>query len=155
LIEALPEGAHLVIVGDGPMRTALEEMVDRRGIRERTLFAGNQNDVVPWLQAFDVFALPSYANEGVPQALVQAMMAGLPCVTTHVGSIAELAKPGETALVVPPENAAALRAALERLLADAPLRNKLGESARAHCVASYSQERMLDRMETIYRQVSR
>jgi glycosyltransferase involved in cell wall biosynthesis len=155
LIEALPEGAHLVIVGDGPMRTALEEMVDRRGIRDRTIFAGNQSDVVPWLRTFDVFALPSYANEGVPQALVQAMMVGLPCVTTHVGSIAELAKPDETALVVPPENAAALRGALERLLGDPPLGKKLGEAARAHCVARYSREGMLDRMEAIYRQVSR
>ena len=155
LIEALPDGAHLVIVGDGPMRAVLEQMVDQRGIRDRTTFAGNQSDVVPWLQAFDVFALPSYANEGVPQALVQAMMVGLPCVTTHVGSIAELAKADETAFVVPAENAAALRAAIERLLADPAQRKRLGEAARAHCVANYSRDGMLDRMETIYRQVSR
>ena len=64
---------------------------------------------MPWLQALDVFALPSYANEGVPQALVQAMLVGLPCVTTHVGSIAELAQHETTALVVPPQDVAALR----------------------------------------------
>jgi len=155
LIEAMPANAHLVIVGDGPQREALEKLARERSIQDRTMFAGNQSDVVPWLQALDVFALPSYANEGVPQALVQAMMIGLPCVTTHVGSIAELARPDETALVVAPENAAALRAAIERLLADAPLRKRLGDAARAHCVAHYSQEGMLDRMETIYRQVSR
>src|SRR5213075_406871 len=103
LLEALPDGAMLVIVGDGPQREALAERVAALNIQSKVIFAGNQRDVVPWMQALDVFALPSYANEGVPQALVQAMLVGLPCVTTHVGSIDELAIEGETALVVLPE----------------------------------------------------
>jgi glycosyltransferase involved in cell wall biosynthesis len=118
-------------------------------------FAGDQADVVPWLQALDAFALPSFANEGVPQALIQAMLAGLPCVTTHVGSIAELARDGETALVVPPKDAAALRAALQRLLADEALGKRLGQGARRHAEANFSYERMLDAMERIYAQVRR
>ena len=157
LIEAfagLPETVGLVMVGDGPMRSLLEAKVDELGIRARTMFAGNRTDVVPWLQALDVFALPSYANEGVPQALVQAMLSGLPCVTTTVGSIAEVAIPGQTALVVPPKDVAALRAALNRLLSDAALRTRLGDAARAHCAASFSYERMLDQMERIYREAS-
>ena len=109
---------------------------------------------VPWLQALDIFALPSYANEGVPQALLQAMLAGLPCVTTHVGGIGELAIDGTTALVVPPENVEALRAALERLMHDETLRANLGGMARQHCVERFSYERMLDRMETIYREAA-
>jgi glycosyltransferase involved in cell wall biosynthesis len=107
--------------------------------------------VVPWLQAFDVFALPSYANEGVPQALIQAMLVGLPAVTTHAGSIAELARDGETALVVPPQQVAPLREALQRLLQSAELRKKLGEAARRHCEANFSYQAMLERMEQIYR----
>jgi glycosyltransferase involved in cell wall biosynthesis len=91
----------------------------------------------------------------VPQALIQAMLAGLPCVTTHAGSIAELARDGETALVVPPKDAAALRAALERLLSDQHLSKRLGEAARKHCAANFSYERMLERMEAIYAQVRR
>jgi glycosyltransferase involved in cell wall biosynthesis len=157
LIEAfagLPESVSLVLVGDGPMRPQLEAKVDQLGLRARTTFAGNRTDVVPWLQALDVFALPSYANEGVPQALVQAMLTGLPCVTTNVGSMAEVAIDGTTALVVPPKDPIALRAALSRLLDDGVLRTRLGEAARAHCAASFSYERMLDRMETIYRQAS-
>ena len=158
LIEAfagLPESVGLVMVGDGPMRAQIEAKVDAMGLRPRVTFAGNRSDVVPWLQAFDVFALPSYANEGVPQALVQAMLAGLACVTTAVGSIAEVAMDGRTALVVPPKDALALRAALSRLLDDGALRMQLGEAARAHCAAGFSYESMLDRMETIYRQASR
>jgi glycosyltransferase involved in cell wall biosynthesis len=158
LIEAvagLPETVSLVVVGDGPMREQLEAKVDQLGLRARTVFAGNRTDVVPWLQAIDVFALPSYANEGVPQALVQAMLTGLACVTTGVGSIAEVALDGKTALVVPPKDPAALRAALSRLLDDGVLRMQLGEAARAHCAANFSQERMLDDMEKIYLQASR
>jgi glycosyltransferase involved in cell wall biosynthesis len=149
LIEALPDDAQLVIVGDGPMRQALERISN-----ERITFVGNKADVVPWLQAFDVFALPSYANEGVPQALAQAMLAGLPCVTTDVGGIGELARDGETALVVPPQDPRALKSALEKLLSDASLRERLGTAARRHAAANFSYEGMIARMESIYRQVS-
>ena len=154
LLEALPEGATLVIVGDGPQREALHARVAELNLKSRVIFAGNQRDVVPWMQALDVFALPSYANEGVPQALVQAMLVGLPVVTTHVGSIAELAIAGETALVVPPQDVGALRMALERLVKDEALRNTLGEAARRHCERTLSAERMLDRMEAIYREAA-
>jgi len=154
LLEALPQGATLVIVGDGPQRDALGSRVKALGIENRVRFAGNQRDVVPWLQALDIFALPSYANEGVPQALLQAMLVGLPCVTTEVGSIRELATDGVTALVVPPQDVPALRLALERLMQDAGLRAQLGAAARRHCVESLSYERMLDRMEAIYREAA-
>jgi glycosyltransferase involved in cell wall biosynthesis len=154
LLEALPEGATLVIVGDGPQREALGARVAELDLQSRVVFAGNQRDVVPWMQALDVFALPSYANEGVPQALVQAMLVGLPCVTTPVGSITELAIDGKTALVVPPRDVPALRAALERLTGDEALRQKLGAAARQHCEQALSVERMLDRMEDIYRRAA-
>ena len=150
LLEALPDEAGLVIVGDGPQRQALEEQVARLRIEYKVLFAGNQRDVVPWLQSFDAFALPSYANEGVPQALIQAMLCGLPCVTTNIGSMAELAIHEETALVVKPQDVPALRAALTRLLRHSDLARSLGTAARAHCAGRFSYERMLDRMESIY-----
>jgi glycosyltransferase involved in cell wall biosynthesis len=157
LIEALAglKDANLLIVGDGPRRQILENFVDAQNMRARTTFAGDQADVVPWLHALDIFVLPSFANEGVPQALIQAMLTGLPCVTTHAGSIAELARHDETALVVPVKDAAALRVALQRLIADPALRKTLGDAARRHCAANYSYQGMLDRMEQIYRQVLR
>jgi len=154
LVEAmarLPVGVQLVIVGDGPQRAALEAQVAALGLGERVRFVGNQADVVPWLQSLDVFALPSYANEGVPQALVQAMLVGLPCITTTAGSIAELATHEATALVVPGQDAQALASAIERLLGDAALAARLGTAARAHCAAHFSYTAMLDRMEAVYR----
>jgi glycosyltransferase involved in cell wall biosynthesis len=154
LVEALPQGATLIMVGAGPQRAALEAQVKDAGLQKRVRFAGNQRDVVPWLQALDIFALPSYANEGVPQALLQAMLVGLPCVTTNVGSIAELAIDGSTALLVPPQDVPALRTALERLMRAAALREQLGAAARRHCAERMSYQRMLDRMEAIYREAA-
>ena len=152
--KASPDSAHLLIVGDGPQREALEALVDTLGLRQRVFLVGNQQDVLPWLQALDVFVLPSYANEGVPQSLMQAMAVALPCITTPVGAILELAEHEVTALVVPPQDVAALAGALQRLLADAGLRQRLGAAARRHIVAAHGREAMLDRMEAIFQRVA-
>lgn len=153
LIEAmaqLPESIELVIVGDGPMRGVLEEKIAKLGLRGRVRMQGEQADVLPWLRALDIFALPSYANEGVPQALVQAMLVELPCITTAVGGIPEIAEHDRTALLVPPQDPQALAAAITRLADNEGLRRELGEAARKHCVEGYSYTRMLERMEAVY-----
>lgn len=147
------ERTLLLIVGDGPQRDALESQAAACGLAERIRFAGNQQDVRPWLHSMDVFALPSYANEGVPQALLQAMLCGLPCVTTDAGSIGEIALDGRTALVVPAQDSSQLSAAVARLLGDAALRQGLGEAARAHCARGFGLETMLDKMEAVFRNV--
>jgi glycosyltransferase involved in cell wall biosynthesis len=152
LVEALhglPRNVGLVIVGDGPQRRNIEAKVRELDLDDRVWLPGNQTDVLPWLQSLDVFALPSYANEGVPQALVQAMLCGLACVTTRAGSIGEVARDGATAIVVAAEDAADLRRGLERALGDADLRTRLGLAARAHCAANFSAKTMLDRMERV------
>jgi glycosyltransferase involved in cell wall biosynthesis len=143
--------AQLIVVGEGPQREALQRQIAERGLRARAHLAGNQNDVAPWLAAFDVFALPSYANEGVPQALVQAMFVGVPCVTTDAGAIGEVAIGDHTALVVAKENAVALGAAIDRLLGDADLGMRLAAAARARVAARFSLAAMLDRMEAVYK----
>jgi len=143
--------ASLVIVGDGPQRAALEAQVDALSLRERVVFAGQRDDVAPWLRALDIFALPSYANEGVPQALLQAMCAGVACITTDAGAIPEIARAGETALVVAKEDATALAGGLDLLLADSAMRTALAERARALVVAQHGMEFMLERMEAVFR----
>ena len=157
LIEAmtrLPEHIELVIVGDGPLREVIEQKIAGLGLQGRVRMQGQQADVLPWLRALDIFALPSYANEGVPQALVQAMLVELACVTTAVGGIPEVAEHERTALMVPARDAAALAAAIERLAGEEGLRRELGEAARKRCVEGYSYERMLERMESVFRNVS-
>ena len=147
------ENWRLLILGDGPRKIYLQEMVARLNLGERVAMLGQRDDPERWLPAFDVFCLPSYANEGVPQALMQAMFAGLPIVTTPVGSISELLEHETSALIVPPENSAALALALQRLL-DAPeLGARLAKAARAKALASYTRDAMLDAMEGIFSQV--
>jgi len=150
-LSKLPGDVGLVIVGDGPQRQNIESRIRELGISDRVWLAGNQRDVLPWLQALDVFALPSYANEGVPQALVQAMLCGLPCVTTAVGGIGEVARDLETALIVRKEDGVELKRGLERLLGDRGLCARLGAAAREHCAAHCSVQTMLDRMEKVFR----
>jgi glycosyltransferase involved in cell wall biosynthesis len=155
LVEAfaggLPSSAHLVIVGDGPQLEALTAQIAQLGLPDRVHLVGNHPDVVPWLQALDVFVLPSYANEGVPQALMQAMACGLPCVTTNVGAIPELARDNLTARVVLGQDAGAIQLAIVELLADESLRSRLGSAAREHVVATHGRALMLDRMEALFR----
>ncbi|HEY6240671.1 MAG TPA: glycosyltransferase family 4 protein [Burkholderiales bacterium] len=154
-LHALPGDVGLVIVGDGPQRQNIETKIRELGTGDRVRLAGNQDNVLPWLQSLDVFALPSYANEGVPQALVQAMLCGLACVTTASGSIGEIARDGVTAIVVRTEDAADLKRGLERALGDAELRRRLGAAARQYCAANLGVETMLDRMERVFRDVAR
>jgi glycosyltransferase involved in cell wall biosynthesis len=157
LLEALATlsdlGPHLAIVGDGPQRAALEEQANTLGIAGRVSFAGNRIDVSPWLQSFDLFVLPSYANEGVPQALLQAMFTGLAAVTTNAGAISEIAIDGVTARVVAREDAAALAGALRELVADPVTAAGLGHRARALVLERHSLDGMLDRMERVFRGV--
>lgn len=142
---------QLVIVGDGPQREALTAQVAAAGLGARVTFAGQQRDVAPWLAALDVFALPSYANEGVPQALLQAMFAGIPAVTTDAGAIGEIAQAGVTALVVAREDPRALAAAIDTLLSDPALGRRLADNARERVGGRYTKAAMLDRMQAVFR----
>lgn len=142
--------ARLLIVGDGPQLQALQAQVAAAGLAHQVHFTGHDPQPERWLQAMDVFALPSYANEGVPQALMQAMMSGLPCVTTAVGAIGEIARHEDTALLVNPQDSASLAAALQRLQHDPALRAALGTRARAFALANCTLAAMCDAMERVF-----
>ncbi len=149
-LAGLPD-AHLLVVGDGPYRPSIEQKLVELDISARVTLAGQQQDVTPWLQAADLFVLPSYANEGVPQAVLQAMMSGLPVVSTTVGAIAEAVDDGVTGRLVAPRDPLALRGALADLLSDSAQANAMGRAGRERAMARFSREAMLDRMEAIFR----
>ena len=140
----------LAIVGDGPQRDSLEELVAELGIGARVRLAGEQIDVAPWMRSFDVFCLPSYANEGVPQALMQAMACAIPVVTTNVGSIAEIVSDGVTGVFTAPRDPQALAAVLGALLGDATRRAELGARAAAAARERFGEERMVERMLEVF-----
>ena len=154
LLEALARMARpdvlLVVVGDGPVREATERQAAGLGIGDRVRFVGNQRDVAPWLHAFDLFCLPSYANEGVPQALAQAMACALPVVTTPVGSIEELVVDGRTGILVPPSDPQALARALGTLLDDPARALSLGAAALQHAREHLGEETMVGAMIEVF-----
>ena len=142
--------ATLLIIGEGPMRGPIEAKIAELQLTKRVRLVGQQDNPEDWLRSLDIFCLPSYANEGVPQAILQAMMTGLPVVTTPVG---EAASDGETALLVPPKDAAALATAIDQLMEDPRLASRLGHAARDRALARFTREAMLDRMESVFRSV--
>jgi glycosyltransferase involved in cell wall biosynthesis len=127
----LPEGSfEALIVGDGPDRAAVEAEVRRLGLEKRVSLAGERDDVPALLADSDVFVLSS-RSEGLPVSVLEAMAAELPVVASGVGGLSELVVDGETGLLVPPGDVAALAAALGRLIADRDLRRTLGAAGRA------------------------
>jgi len=147
--------ARLLAVGDGPQRENLGALARELGIEGRVVFPGNQDDVVPWLQAMDVYCLPSWANEGVPQGLMQAMACRVPVISTPVGSIDEIVRDGDTGLLVPPKDAAALRDAIERVRTDAALRERLAAAGHREAHARFGDGLMVDRMLEVFAAAAR
>lgn len=141
---------HLLIVGEGPMRGPIEERIAALGLGSRITLTGQSSEPERWMQAMDVFCLPSYANEGVPQAILQAMLCGLPIVTTPVGAILEAVTDNQSALVVPAKESNALAVAIGRLLDDPTLALRLGNTARVVAKSGFSLEAMLDRMTVVF-----
>lgn len=157
LTQLLPQrpNLRLLIIGDGPYRDRLDARAEALGITDQLDFVGHRTDAERWLPALDVFALPSWGDEGVSQALMQAMACALAIVTTPVGSLTEVIHDGTTGLIVPPRDANALAAAIDALLDDPALARRLGQAARELAVARCGETLMLDRMEAIFRRYGR
>ena len=147
-------GWAVIIVGDGPHRPKLEAHLAALGLSDAVRFVGHQDDVVPWLQAMDLVTLPSYGEEGVPQAIMQAMACAIPVVSTPVGAIPEAVDHELTGLLVAPRSADALAVGLARLRDDAPLRARFGSQARLRALRDFDIGQMLDRMEAIFSHVA-
>ena len=140
----------LLIVGDGPYRPVIEEKVLDLELSQQVRLVGHQDRVPEYLALMDAVVLASYANEGVPQALLQALAMAKPVVATQTGGIPEVVVPEETGLLVPPRDTRALAQAMFRLLQDATLQKDLGRWGRKVATARYSLEQMTDRVEEVY-----
>jgi glycosyltransferase involved in cell wall biosynthesis len=128
--------AELVIVGDGPERRRVAAEVARRSLDGRVWLLGERDDVSGLLSDADVFLLAS-RSEGLPLSVIEAMAAGLPVVASDVGGLRELVHDGETGMLVPPGDPAALVDALRPLLADRELRRRLGTAGRERASALF------------------
>jgi L-malate glycosyltransferase len=134
---------RLVICGDGPERAGLDELTRSFGIAERVIFAGHVPRPEAVMGAFDVFAITS-DTEQMPYAVVEAMAARLPVLSTDVGDIAMMVAGINRPFVVPRDDAAALAAALAQLGDEPALRRRIGDANRGKVEADFTIPRMVD-----------
>ena len=114
---------------------------------------GHQDDVVPWLHAMDIFALPTWAIEGVPQSIMQAMGCQLPVVSTKVGSIEDAVTHEVTGLLVPTKDVGALAEAIRRFLDKPKIRKRMGTAGRKRAKEIFSTDVITDRLIDVYESV--
>lgn len=160
LIEAMKQiPARLLLVGEGPLEASLRSLVRERGLEDKVCFVGEVGDdeLVAFYHACDVFVLPaSHRSEAFGIVQLEAMACGKPVICTEVGtgtSWVNVHK--ETGLVVEPANVQALVGAVNLLLDDARLRQRLGDNARGRARREFSKELMVKRIADIYRDLWR
>ncbi|MFI5338533.1 MAG: glycosyltransferase family 4 protein [Candidatus Methylomirabilales bacterium] len=158
LLQALtlfPDGGqapHLLVVGDGERREELQRLTRRLSLASRVHFLGWRDDMEAILGGLDVVICCS-RNEGTPVALIEAMAAGVPVISTDVGGVGDLVVHGETGWLVPPGDPAALARGIERLLGDPGLCRRLVATARPVALERHHVKGLIHRMETLYADV--
>ena len=145
---------RLVIVGDGPEAPRLRAAAAGAGVERFVHFTGKRDDVPALLCAFDLFALSSRL-EGLPLVILEAMATALPIVSTAVGGVPGAVADGETGLLSPPGDVAALRQRLQALRDDRARAQALGRRGLQVALARYSIDRMVDDYLTLYRRFGR
>lgn len=158
LIDALPAvvvqhpDLQLAIVGDGPLRSALQTRAQMRGVGHAVHFLGELADPPAVLRGADAFVLPSWA-ESFPYVVLEAMSAALPLIASDVGGIAEAIVHGENGLLVAPRDHPAISRAMLALLDDASLRKRLGDAARTAVRQRFTRADMLAGVAGVYEEV--
>ncbi len=148
VLQEFPQ-TRFVFAGDGDARPAFEEQVAKLGLQSTFTFLGRRSDIPDVLASSDIAVLPSRA-EGLPNAVLEYMAAGLPTVASRVGGNAELIEDGVSGLLVPSEDSHALAAALLRLLRDLELARRMATAGQKIAVEDYSFERLIREVDALY-----
>lgn len=144
--------ATLLIIGKGNASDDLRQLADELKPGTSVRFMGELSDVLPWLQAADIYVMPS-RQEGLPNALLEAMAVGLPIVATRIGGIVDIVEEGQSGTLVPADDVDALANALSDLLTDAAARVKLGAGARETAVHRFSIKTTVEQFLNLYDQL--
>jgi len=149
----LPQ-ARLILVGGGPLQKQLQRMAEALQITESIEFVGLQSDVPAQLHQAAIAILPS-RWEGMPNALLEAMSCGLPCVATRVSGSEDIIRHGVNGLLVEPEDYQEMAQALLLLLRNPELTQTYGDSARATIETHYSLEHVTDNYVELYQMLGK
>jgi glycosyltransferase involved in cell wall biosynthesis len=142
---------EFLLIGDGPLRPALEREANGSGLGARVQFLGDRRDIAAVLASIDVSVVPS-ASESLSNVMLESMAAGVPVVATDVGGNTELAADGRGVLVAPNDEDA-LATGIERVLADQELRSAISRKAREFAQANFSVERIREQYRSLYAEV--
>ena len=153
-LQRLDEDVHLVLIGAGPARRALEDLARELHVDRRVHFTGQLVAAENLHQFFDVSVLCSH-SEGFPNAIIEALAAGCPVVATPVGGVPEVVSDRQTGLLVPPDQPEALAAAVRELRRDAGLRKRLSQAGLARVRSTYHQTLVIARLEALYQDLAR
>lgn len=138
-----------LIIGSGSLETVLKNLTITLGIEADILFLGTRQDLSELLSAMDIFVFPSLW-EGLPLALLSAMAAALPVITTHAGGVKDIIVDGENGIVVPPSDSLAIADAIERISKDVRMQKTLSRNAFRDVIRCHSAAAMTKRLEKIY-----
>lgn len=147
---AASHGARLVIAGEGDLRAELEQRCAQLGLGQHVEFRGDIDDVPALLREADIYVQPSF-QEGMPNAVLEAMASALPIVATRVSGNVDLVTDGDNGLLVPPGDAAALAAAVARLLEDRASARRMGQRSRLRVEREFALPSVMARLERAYR----
>ena len=136
-------------LGNGELEPELRALTAEYGLSERVTFPGFCEDVFSVLLTADLFVLPSL-HESSPNALIEAMGIGMPCIASDVGGIVDLIDHEKSGIRVPPQDPTALAAALHRVLTDANFASELGKNARAAIQQKFDSDASIQKLEAIY-----
>jgi len=149
LVSKVNNSFVILVVGDGPLRDYLEELVRNLRIEQYVKFLGFRSDIGDLLNISDIVVLPSLW-EGLSIALLEAMAAEKPIITTTIGSNLEVVKDGESALLVPPKNSQELAYAIIKLIENPDLAERLARRAKERYKKYYTEDSMLEKYMNLY-----
>lgn len=141
---------HCVIAGEGPALDFIKAEILRFAVEDQFTLLGHREDVPEIMRALDIVAIPSF-HEAIPQSGLQALAMGIPVVASGVGGIPSIIKQGETGRLVPPENAAALAAAIRETLEQKTQTQVMCRAGQQLVQKQHSLDAMLDHLEAVYR----
>lgn len=153
LLKCIRDDAHLLIIGDGPQRWRLERFSQQCGNEDRVHFLGERGDVPRIMPHLDCLWLSS-AYEGQSNAVMEAMLSGVPVVASDIPGNRDLVIPGETGYLVNVGDRAAFAQKAQMLLSDAELQRRMGEAGKARMKAEFTVEQMVQRHAELYRELA-
>lgn len=145
--------AHLIVVGDGPQRSEIEQAVSSLGLTNNVTLAGWQDNVAGYLAKFDLLVIPSH-NEGMGRVAVEAKAAAIPIVATEVGGLLDLITPGYSGILCPPRDPRRLANAIVAVLTQSDCGRAMGRNGAREAL-EFSEEVMFKRLEALYENLAR